>query len=99
MVESSGDSVLLTLELPFPLVDWERPWPNPKLAVPRRTTRTAVSVVHLPVVLAVRLRSFRLVAFIFHSPQRRQPTPGGLVAIPVAGRTPSRGFPLTDSFD
>src|SRR6476646_5024920 len=76
---SSGDNLLLPLELFFSGTDFERVWPNPKLAVPTRTTRTAVKVVHLPTVLAVRLISFRFFGFISLSTSSRQPTPRELV--------------------
>src|SRR5438093_44795 len=69
IAESSGDSLRLTLEPFSSRVDCRRPCPNPKLDVPSRTTNTAVSVVHLPTLLAVKLRSFRFFGFIFHSPQ------------------------------
>src|SRR6476660_3955651 len=76
---SSGDNLLLTLELPFAGTDFERVWPNPKLAVPTRTTSTAVNVAHLPTLLAVRLFSFRFFGFISLSTSTRQPTPAELV--------------------
>src|SRR5882762_11702172 len=76
---SSGDNLLLTPELPLSGTVFERVWPNPKLAVPTRTTSTAVNVVHLPTVLAVRLCSFRFFGFISLSTSSRQPTPRELV--------------------
>ena len=100
MAESSGDNGLLTLEPPLSQVVSERPWPNPKLAVPSRTTNTAVRVVHLPMVLAVKLRSFRFFGFIFTlSTTQDSQLREDCCTIPIAALIPTLLFALTDSFE